>query len=190
MHYRLLLCIVMVFAMQACKQNDELFQSLEGTYTFQRFSVNNKDSVVVIKNIPLPITQSEFVFSPNGYKGIFNARLQAAPDSAAIAVDGEYYIAQRSFQRQGIDNVVTPKSIIFAINKVIYLRTAFPLTDTIKIDSIRLANGKLKTDNYIIFNGEWNISKLASSKGETLELNRKGLSADSVRTYTLELIKQ
>jgi hypothetical protein len=175
----------------ACTQSDELIQSLEGTYTLQRFTKDSRDSIFTYQGIPVPVLQSEIVFSPNGYKGLMSARLQAAPDSAALQAEGEYYVALRSFKREGIKNTVTPKSIIFGINRVIFLRKAFPLTDTINIDSLRNNKGVFKTSLVPnLFNGEWTIDNLAKASGEILELKRKGIGEDSVHIYRLELLRQ
>jgi len=183
-----LLVLAMAATLWACETNDVALTEIAGTYSITSFQRNNKDTLLLVDSLPLALGDNELVLATNLYKGTINGRIQSSLPLAEQPIgaffQGEYYLSERNYKLDGINNKVTPKSMIISLRTAQVVRTTVPASDTLSLDTIKSSDA-----NRYIFMGEWSITTYPNSLGGNLTLQKRGPGADSVNTYQVILKK-
>jgi hypothetical protein len=171
-----------------CETNEVAINEISGTYTITSFQRNNKDTLFLVDSLPIAIGDNELVLATNLYKGTINGRIQSSLPLAGQPIgtffQGEYYLSERKYELDGVNNKVTPSSMIVSLRTAQVVRTTVPASDTLSLDTIRLSDA-----SRYIFMGEWAITESPNTLGCDLIMQKRGPDADSVNTYKIVLNK-
>jgi hypothetical protein len=171
-----------------CETNEVAINEIAGTYTITSFQRNNKDTLFLVDSLPIAIGDNELVLATNLYKGTLNGRIQSSLPLAGQPIgtffQGEYYLSERKYELDGVNNKVTPSSMIVSLRTAQVVRTTVPASDTLSLDTIRLSDA-----SRYIFMGEWAITESPNTLGGDLIMQKRGPGADSVNTYKIVLNK-
>jgi hypothetical protein len=172
----------------ACETNEVAINEIAGTYTITSYQRNNKDTLLLVDSLPIALGDNELVLATNLYKGTINGRIQSSLPLAEQPIgaffQGEYYLSERNYERDGVNNKVTPRSMIISLRTAQVVRTTVPAADTLSLDTIKLTDAS----RYIIM-GEWGILESPNSVGGNLSMEKRGAGPDSVNTYKIILQK-
>ena len=171
-----------------CETNEVAINEIAGTYTITSFQRNNKDTLFLVDSLPIAIGDNELVLATNLYKGTLNGRIQSSLPLAGQPIgtffQGEYYLSERKYELDGVNNKVTPSSMIVSLRTAQVVRTTVPASDTLSLDTIRLSDA-----SRYIFMGEWKITDSPNTLGGDLTMQKRGPGADSVNNYKIVLNK-
>ena len=188
MKARLLGILGIVATLFGCETNEVALNEIAGTYTITSFQRNDKDTLFLVDSLPLAIGDNEIVLATNLYKGTLNGRIQSSLPLAGQPIgaffQGEYYLSERKYELDGVNNKVTPSSMIVSLRTAQVVRTTVPASDTLSLDTIRITDA-----SRYIFMGEWKITESPNTLGGDLIMQKRGPGADSVNTYKIVLNK-
>jgi hypothetical protein len=182
--------IGMLFAaalIYGCGASTESLDRIPGTYRLVSFKVDGRDTLLTIDSIPFPLGENEIRLVPSTYKGNLSGLFQGPLDSSSVYLEGEYYLANRRYRRVDLNTTILASTIILGVDHISRVTSAFPERGQVLTrDSIT------RDDQYrsYLINGAWMIDKEPVSVGELMILSRRGIGADSVRTYQLTFQKK
>lgn len=183
-----LLVLAMAATFWACETNEVALDEIAGTYSITSYQRNDKDTLLLVDSLPIALGDNELVLATNLYKGTLNGRIQSrlplAEQPIGAFFQGEYYLSERKYERDGVNNKVTPRSMIISLRTAQVVRTTVPAADTLSLDTIKLTDAS----RYIIM-GEWEILESPNTLGGNLILQKRGPNSDSVNTYKVTLKK-